>query len=243
MSLRDDLLPVFDDTRGVIEDLGLRRFSVTLRRRTWSGGSVGAGVPTNDDIVISPTPRVRFKSPFAAQMSGILTAGGKIEDRYFAIDKITPAWSDNGLSGGYTPDQLTMKVGPDVQNVEAIVVLLGDDGTAIECVQVTFEEDLSFGYSMVVQDTDRPSVRLTSLAISPIGPMAPGNTQQLVAIGTYSDGSQFPMTMLAKWSSSAPGVATISALAIATAVSDGTTTIGARIGQMAAPPVVLTVSG
>ena len=37
MSLRDDLIPVIDELRGLPNDFGLRRFSVVLRRRVWSG--------------------------------------------------------------------------------------------------------------------------------------------------------------------------------------------------------------
>jgi len=243
MSVRDNVLPPLDAARAVIAGLGLRRFSVTLRRRVWSGATIGAGTPTNFDIVLTPTPKVRFKSPFARQMEAIFAAGGKIEDRYFLIDKITPFYNVNGVTGGYTPDQLQMKVGPDLQNVEPIVVLVGDDGLAKECTQVLFEEDRAFGHSMVVQETNRPSVRLVSLAITP-NPAALTRpaTLQMVAQGTFSDGNQYPVTPLVKWTSSAAGVATINVLGVAAGVSPGTSNIGASIGTIAAPVSVLTVS-
>ena len=52
---------------------------------------------------------------------------------------------------------------------------------------------------------------LVSMAVTPANPsIAAGTTQQFTATGTYSDGSTQNLTSTAAWSSSAPGVATIS---------------------------------
>ena len=56
-----------------------------------------------------------------------------------------------------------------------------------------------------------------------------GASQQFAATGTYSDGSTQNITSQVTWTSSSAGVATINASGLATAVSDGTTTISAGL--------------
>jgi hypothetical protein len=78
---------------GKIASLGLRPYAVVIRRRRWSGARVGDGTATNTDTVLTPTPKVT-DLPASALGSGILTSGGTIEDRYFAIERITPSYVD-----------------------------------------------------------------------------------------------------------------------------------------------------
>jgi hypothetical protein len=83
---------------------------VTLRRRIWSGATVGEGAPTNQDIVLTPAPKVRLAKPNAGQECGTMS-GGTIRTRVYHIDKITPRYQDSsGAVGGYTPEQLRMVV-------------------------------------------------------------------------------------------------------------------------------------
>lgn len=78
-----------------------------------------------------------------------------------------------------------------------------------------------------------PSPTLTSLAISPATDMVrAGATETLAAIGTFSDGSV--QTVLATWSSSATGIATVDASGRVTGVSNGQTTITASAEGMQA---------
>lgn len=243
MSLRDDLLPVADTLRGLPQQFGLRRFAVTLRRRVWPGDEIGSGTPTNQDLVLLPSPRVRYLPPFARQMEAILAAGGKITDRYYRVDKITPYYLDsNGNPGGYTPDQLRLRVGPDLPNVEPVAVLVGDDGIAFECTQVILEIDRAFGYSMILQQTDVSTPHLQSIALDQPAQMRVGKQQQLVARGTFQDASVYPVTPLCVFTSSAPGVATVDLLGNVTAVSAGTTQLTAAMLNNTSAPVTLTVN-
>jgi uncharacterized protein YjdB len=74
-----------------------------------------------------------------------------------------------------------------------------------------------------------------SVAVSPTTQsIGAGQTVQFTALGTYGHGSNHPssqqnITDSVTWTSSAPGVATISATGIATGVSSGNTTITASI--------------
>ena len=74
---------------------------------------------------------------------------------------------------------------------------------------------------------------LVSIAVTPTNPsIAAGTTRQFTATGTYSDGSTQNLTSTATWSSSAPGVATISAAGLATSLAKGTSSISATMGSI-----------
>src|SRR5262249_16688586 len=60
MSLRTALLPVVDTIRGLAGPtaLDIRTYTVIVRTRTWSGGVIQKGVPTDTDLTITPPPKV-----------------------------------------------------------------------------------------------------------------------------------------------------------------------------------------
>jgi hypothetical protein len=140
--VRSDVLPDLDEARALIDELGLRRYSVTIRRRQWSGGKPGLGTATNTDLVLSPRPRVREIS--VREVAG---SGGTFESGDFRIDKITPRYTAP-TTGGYTPAMLVISPANAAQDV--VIVLVGDDGTKV-CTLVESSFDRSFGYSMVVR--------------------------------------------------------------------------------------------
>lgn len=72
------------------------------------------------------------------------------------------------------------------------------------------------------------AARLQALTVSPASPRIPVGLQQaLTATGVYTDGSTADLTSLVQWSSTSPGVATVSG-GIVTALSVGSTTIEVR---------------
>jgi len=76
---------------------------------------------------------------------------------------------------------------------------------------------------------------LLSIAVTPANPSVffiSVQTQQFTATGTYTDGSTQNLTGTATWSSSAPGVATISTTGLASTVAEGQTTIEAALGAI-----------
>lgn len=241
-NLRDSLLPVIDQLRGMPPTFGLRRFAVTIRRRVWNGTYVAdpAGTVTDDDIAISPMPRVRQVFSAASmrpeQLQYLIANGNVIDDRYYKIDRITPRYTNpDGSTGGYSAQQLRLVADPDVKNVEYIVVLVGDDGFKRECVQKTFAEDRAFGYSMLVHESDRPRVALVSLAITPSpATVVHGNALQLTATGTFADRSTSDMTPLVTWTTTNAGVATVDLLGNVTGVAAGSATIQASMTGVSA---------
>ncbi|MGA3328238.1 MAG: kelch repeat-containing protein, partial [Terriglobia bacterium] len=81
---------------------------------------------------------------------------------------------------------------------------------------------------------------LVSIIVTPANPsIAAGNTLQFTATGTYSNGSTQNLTASVAWSSSAPGVATITAAGLASGVSAGSPTIIATLETATAPPTRL----
>jgi uncharacterized protein YjdB len=75
-----------------------------------------------------------------------------------------------------------------------------------------------------------PPVSLNSLSVTPSNPSVLINgTQQLTAMGNYSDNSVKDLTSQVSWTSSSDSIATIDSGGLATGVDTGTTTITATI--------------
>ena len=91
---------------------------------------------------------------------------------------------------------------------------------------------------------------LVSIALTPSQPSVPaGQTLQLAAIGTYTDGSTQDLTQSATWSSSAQTIATINSVGLANGLIVGSTTITAVSGAIqgtttltVAPPVLVSIA-
>ena len=75
------------------------------------------------------------------------------------------------------------------------------------------------------------AANLKSIAVSPASSSMPVNTsQQFTATGTYNDGSSADLTNVVAWSSSAMGIAKVSATGMVTTVAAGSTNITASLG-------------
>ncbi len=75
---------------------------------------------------------------------------------------------------------------------------------------------------------------LVSIALSPLSSsIALGRTQQFTATGTYSDGTTQDLASSVTWTSSVPGVATVSGGGLVTSINQGATTVTAASGSIA----------
>lgn len=242
-TLRDNLLPVVAGLRALPQAFGLRRYTVTIRRIVWSGQYPGDGSPADQDIVITPIPRVRNAAPKTGSlkpesMQFLLANGNIIDDRFYQIDRITPAFVDaSGNPGGYTPQQLRTQASPDVKNIEELVILVGDDGVRRDCVQVSLEIDRAFGYSMMVHETDRPRMSLSSISVAPAA-VSVGATVQLKAQGVFQDSNPSDLTPLVTWTTSDATVCTVDLLGVATGVGAGTATVTATLTNVTSSATV-----
>lgn len=78
-----------------------------------------------------------------------------------------------------------------------------------------------------------PPLTLQAISVTPAGASIPvGSTQQYTATGSFSDGSTADITNQVTWTSSDISVASIDAAGLASAVSEGTTTIRATSGAI-----------
>jgi len=177
-----------------------------------------------------------------AALEYILQNGNVISDRLYMVDKFTPTYVANGVPGGWLSEQLRMRTDPDVKNVEPVVILIGDDGYARDCVQMTLEQDRAFGYSMLVKESDRPRAALSSLAVAVIPNIVNGMRELLVATGTFADGQTSRMTPLVGWSSSNIAVAKVDVLGNLIAVSAGSANITATLSGVTSPSRSVTVT-
>lgn len=74
---------------------------------------------------------------------------------------------------------------------------------------------------------------LNSITVTPSSvSIATGQTQQLSALGAYSDGTTQDLTTQASWSSSASNFVTVSTAGLATGISSGSATIIATLGSI-----------
>ena len=96
MSFRTDLLVTVEKLRRLPQfGFDIRTFSITVVTRTWSGGKVRVGTPTDSFLRLIPRPKVKEQEN-----------GDTI-----IVSPITP----KNKAGGYTPNQLRPA---DVQGVE-----------------------------------------------------------------------------------------------------------------------------
>jgi hypothetical protein len=86
------------------------------------------------------------------------------------------------------------------------------------------------------------SVALTGITVTPVSPsISKGSTQQMMATGTYADGTSLDLTASATWTPVTPTVATVSVTGLATGVGTGTSVIHAA-SQGITGQTTLTVS-
>lgn len=96
MTVRDALLPVLDKARAIAGGLGFRPFRVTMRVRTWSGASIGDGVPTDMNTLVcvadGNSPRVTPLHEREVVMSAGRYAGGDLR-----VGPLTPRYEGGGF--------------------------------------------------------------------------------------------------------------------------------------------------
>jgi hypothetical protein len=83
----------------------------------------------------------------------------------------------------------------------------------------------------LVVSSGPPGMSVASIRVTPIAPLIlTGQTQAFTATGILSNGSSRPLSSGLVWASSNPAVASIDAAGVATALSEGSTTISASQG-------------
>lgn len=96
-TLREDLVPVVDAGRQLVDTLGFRLRPVIVRTRTWSGGRVGSGTATNADVTLTPRPKVA--EPPARVLS---ESGGRWEAGDLQVTRVSATYDEADLAPAVT---------------------------------------------------------------------------------------------------------------------------------------------
>jgi hypothetical protein len=95
-SLKDDLLPLLDELRGIPGELGFRPYQVHVRTVAWSGDRVGRGTQTVTDTRLrvggNQDPKVRALSRKDVVAGNIAFVEGKYD-----IGPLTPSYAGGGI--------------------------------------------------------------------------------------------------------------------------------------------------
>jgi Bacterial Ig-like domain (group 2) len=160
--------------------------------------------------------------------------------RFFQLGT-TQQFTATGLYSDNSSRDITVDV--TWKSSDSAVATISDKGliTAVTLGSTQITATLS---GITSAPTTLPVVTIKSVSIeqkSPLKILVKG-TQQFTAMATFSDNSQEDATLLSKWASSAPTVATISATGSATANSAGSTNITASLYGVTSAPLNLVVS-
>jgi hypothetical protein len=140
-TLREDVLPIVDVGRQIIDDLGFRVFTVEIVTRTWSGGKVNAGTTSDSAETIFPRPKVVEKE------------GGK----KLLIGPVTPAYVA-GSGGGYAPEDLRP---PDAGGVQMFWRVTGPFASGYarvvgSIVDIDTSKPLRYMVTLAIRDREAP---------------------------------------------------------------------------------------
>lgn len=157
MSLRDDLLPVFDDVaRGIPNELGLRRYDLFLRKIQWSGERPGLGTKTVVDFPITVNKgTLGLDRPKVVQLKSaeIVASAGKYSDGDYRIGPLTPSYVENNITYGSLPSDIQVEL---ETNPEEIFINMRNpdvevEGNWFKIVNTNFSRN--FGYTFVIRQT------------------------------------------------------------------------------------------
>jgi hypothetical protein len=139
-TLRDDVLPIVDLGRQIIDDLGFRQFSFEIVTRTWSSGKIGSGTPTDTSRTIAPNPKA------VEQENG----------KKLLVGPLTPAYTA-GVGGGYTPTDLRAGDAAGVQVRWKITGPFSSGKTSVWAVVSNLDTGKPLRYMLTLSILDRDS--------------------------------------------------------------------------------------
>ena len=222
---------------------GVGSFQVTLK-------TAGNQTVTATDTVtssINGTSNTIAVGPFVAthlliSAPGTITAGTPFNIIVTALDQFS------NIATGYTGTvHFTSTDGAAI--LPANVTLINGTNTLSVTLKTTGSQTITGTDTVTATITGTSNIvtvtaaTLQNIAVTPANPsIAKGLTQQFTATGMFSDGSLVDLTTQVTWNSTAPGVATINATGLATAVGAGTSNITASLLGVTSPIDVLTVT-
>lgn len=120
------ILPALDAIRGIGGALGLRPFVVTVRVRTWTGGTrPGLGQKTDVDTVLTNMSGANAQPIMVRYVTNreVIASGGKYRDRDLKVGPITPNYVATGplAAGGFTSQQIDPPPVISAQEIQYLV--------------------------------------------------------------------------------------------------------------------------
>lgn len=151
MSIVRGALAVLDQARALLDDVGLRPYSVSVRTTRWSGATrIGEGIP-----VITETDLEVFggRRPKVRQLSSkeIVAQGGSLDEEVFEIGPYTPVYD----GGGMEIAALDPAKANDPQEVEYILKGPGMPENGAICQKVGDKVDSPFRLMMTIRRTGK----------------------------------------------------------------------------------------
>jgi hypothetical protein len=111
-TFRDKILSPLDAIRGIGGRLGLRRFTVTVRQRAWTGGIPGQGTSSDTTTVLQNIDATGTAQPVIVRQvsrSEAIASGGLYTERDVRVGPMTPTYAATFFQpsgGGYTDGQV-----------------------------------------------------------------------------------------------------------------------------------------
>jgi uncharacterized protein YjdB len=209
------------------------------RSATWQSSNTGLATISSSGLLSSKAQGVVTISASSAGISG--TASFAIAPPNLVSIAVSPSSASVAsgttvqfnATGNYTDGSskdLTSSVTWNSSNPNTATI--SNRGSATACAQgnATITAALTSLMSAATFTTRAPD--LVAIAVNPVtATIAPGTTHTLEARGSFSDGSTVDITATAKWTSSAPSVATVTQ-GLAKSVNPGTSLISASVGTI-----------
>lgn len=149
MSLKDDLLPLVDEYRGIAGELGFRPYQVWVRKTSYAGPRAGLGARTVTDtrlLVGGQDPKVRI-----VRNKDVASGTSEFQATEFEIGPLTPEFA-----GGGVPEDV---VYPERSSTPTTVLFLlkgpGLPDEGLFCQRISAHVDHSLHAMLRVQSTGR----------------------------------------------------------------------------------------
>lgn len=92
-TLRDDLLPVVDEIRGIPDDMGLSLYTVEVVKRVWDGTRVGLGSSADSSLSLKVSLGTFSVQVTMLKQQELIASGGLYQQADLKIGPITPPYT------------------------------------------------------------------------------------------------------------------------------------------------------
>ncbi len=215
-------------------DVPVGRWILRIQGRTATGEVAGSRYESFVEVVEGQTTTVAAELNPAVNLAAIQVQPGP---NALQAQGTTGQFTATAIFTDLTTQNFTDRVqwtssNPSVANISATgLVLAVGNGTAVISAR---SGNVTGTSNLTVTPTG-----LTSLQVTPANAtLAPGLTRQLTATGVFADNTNQNVTNQAAWVSSAPNVATVTNTGLVTAVSPGSATVRATVGNVSATATI-----